>query len=130
MNTAHTDFHNTHNENGSEKVDTTPVAISIPFERPEPLHIRNRRIILQYLAEQAANNPETMEEMDDFDCGEEDFQYAFEEHFDHMERLYLAEKERREALAREQSASSDGVSGGEGVQPSDSGHDNNLRNEN
>lgn len=130
MNTAHTDFHNTHNENGSEKVDTTPVAISIPFERPEPLHIRNRRIILQYLAEQAANNPETMEEMDDFDCGEEDFQYAFEEHFDHMERLYLAEKERREALARQQSASSDGVSGPEGVQPSNPGHDNNLRNEN
>lgn len=102
MNTAHTDFHGMVNENGSEKVDTTPVAISIPFERPEPLHLRNRRIILQYLAEQAANDPETMEEMDDFDCGEEDFQYAFEEHFDHMEKLYLAEKARREALANQQ----------------------------
>lgn len=87
------------NVDGSEKVDTSPVSIGIPFERLEPIHMRTRRLIAQYLAEQAANNPETMEEMDDFDCGEEDFQYAFEEHFDHMEKLYLAEKARRDALA-------------------------------
>lgn len=99
MVTPKEDYEKYLNSDGSEKVNTTPISIAVPFERLEPIHLRTRRLIAQYLAEQAANNPETMEEMDDFDCGEEDFQYAFEEHFDHMEKLYLAEKARRDALA-------------------------------
>lgn len=99
MKTLKEDYEKYLNIDGSEKVDTTPISIGIPFERLEPIHLRTRRLIAQYLAEQAANSPETMEEMDDFDCGEEDFQYVFEEHFDHMEKLYLAEKARRDALA-------------------------------
>ena len=100
MNTPKEDYEKYLNTDGSEKVDTTPISIGVPFERLEPIHMRTRRLIAQYLAEQAANAPETLEEMDDFDCGDDDgFQYAFEEHFDHMERLYLAEKARRDALA-------------------------------
>lgn len=113
------------NVDGSEKVDTSPVSIGIPFERLEPIHMRTRRLIAQYLAEQVANTPETMEEMDDFDCGEEDFQYAFEEHFDHMEKLYLAEKARRDALAHASDPSavdSDRVPSGERSEGTNAGN--------
>lgn len=125
MNTPKEDYEKYLNFDGSEKVDTIPVSIGVPFERLEPIHIRTRRLVAQYLAEQAANNPETMEEMDDFDCGEEDFQYAFEEHFDHMEKLYLAEKARRDALAHasDSSAGDSGrVQSGENVQSPDAGN--------
>ena len=114
------------NEDGSEKVDTMPISIGVPFERLEPIHLRTRRLIAQYLAEQAANEPETLEEMDDFDCGDDDgFQYAFEEHFDHMEKLYLAEKARRDALAHASDSpagDSGRVQSGENVQSSDAGN--------
>lgn len=125
MVTPKEDYEKYLNSDGSEKIDTTPISIGVPFERLEPIHLRTRRLIAQYLAEQAANNPETMEEMDDFDCGEEDFQYAFEEHFDHMERLYLAEKARRDALAHaDDSAAGDSgrVQSGKDVQSSDAGN--------
>lgn len=111
MNTPKTDYEQMLNEDGSEKVDITPLSIAVPFQQLEPVHLRTRRIVAQFLAEQMANNPETAAEMDDFDCGEEDFQYAFEEHFDHMEQLYLAEKARRESLAHASDPSS-GDSGG------------------
>lgn len=125
MVTPKEDYEKYLNSDGSEKIDTTPISIGVPFERLEPIHLRTRRLIAQYLAEQAANNPETMEEMDDFDCGEEDFQYAFEEHFDHMEKLYLAEKARRDALAHasdSSSAESDGMQSGKDVQSPDAGN--------
>ena len=126
MNTLKEDYEKYLNPDGSEKVDTTPVSIGVPFERIEPIHMRTRRLIAQYLAEQAANAPETLEEMDDFDCGDDDgFQYAFEEHFDHMEKLYLAEKARRDALAHaDDSAAGDSgrVPSGEVVQSPDAGN--------
>lgn len=112
------------NVDGSEKVDTSPVSIGIPFERLEPIHMRTRRLIAQFLAEQAANRPESLEEMDDFDLGEEDYQYAFEEHFDHMERLYLEEKARRDALAHASDPSfSDGVQSGKKPEGTNAGND-------
>lgn len=126
MNTPKTDYAKMLNEDGSEKVDVTPLSIAVPFQQLEPVHLRTRRIVAQFLAEQAANNPETEAEMDDFDCGDDDgFQYAFEEHFDHMEKLYLAEKARRDALAHaDDSAVGDAgrVQFGEDVQSSDAGH--------
>ena len=124
MNTPKEDYQKYLNTDGSEKVDTTPVAIGIPFTRLEPIHMRTRRLIAQFLAEQAANRPESLEEMDDFDLGEEDYQYAFEEHFDHMERLYLEEKARRDALAHASDPSlSDGVQSGKKPEGTNAGND-------
>ena len=126
MNTPKTDYEKMLNEDGSEKVDTTPLSIAVPFQQLEPVHLRTRRIVAQFLAEQMANNPETEAEMDDFDCGDDDgFQYAFEEHFDHMEKLYLAEKARRDALAHASSgAPSDpvGVQSGEKSEGTNAGN--------
>lgn len=123
MNTPKEDYEKYLNTDGSEKVNTTPVSIGVPFERLEPIHMRTRRLIAQFLAEQAANQPESLEEMDDFDLGEEDFQYAFEEHFDHMEKFYLAEKARRDALAHASDSSvSGGVQSGEKSDGTDAGN--------
>lgn len=53
---------------GREVLDQTPVAIPVPFTRPEPLHLRLRRIVEQYHREMAdANDYETFEDADDFD---------------------------------------------------------------
>ena len=39
------------NDLGEEVLDQTPVAVPIPFTRPEPLHLRLRRMIEQFYAE-------------------------------------------------------------------------------
>lgn len=75
--------------NGREHFDQTPVAYPIHFNRPEPLHIRIRRMILEQMAEsQSYNDYDTAEEADNFDVDEDDqfssSKYEMEDDFDHM----------------------------------------------
>ena len=56
---------------GREWLDQTPVEIPIPFTRPEPIHLRLRRIVEQYHQEMRdANEYESFQDADDFDVGD------------------------------------------------------------
>lgn len=58
-------------DKGREVLDLTPVEIPVPFERPEPLHLRIRRIVLEQLSRQAqSEGEETFADFEDF--GEDD----------------------------------------------------------
>lgn len=53
---------------GREVLDQTPVAITVPFNRPEPLHMRIRRMVERYHQEMKDSQEyETFEDADDFD---------------------------------------------------------------
>lgn len=71
------------NEKGQEVLDPTPIAFKVPFNRPEPLHQRIRRMIL--LAQQEAGPDfETEEDANDFDVPDDpnpDPTSPWEEHF-------------------------------------------------
>lgn len=54
------------NDKGQEVLDNTPISIPVPFTRPEPLHLRIRRMILLAQRE-AGEGYETEEEANDFD---------------------------------------------------------------
>jgi hypothetical protein len=81
-------------ENGREVLDQTPVSIPIPFTRPEPIHLRLRRIVEQYHQEMKdAAEYESFEDADDFDVGDgapsyEDRPSEYEQDFmPHAERI-------------------------------------------
>ena len=62
-------------DSGREILDQTPIAFPVGFGRPEPLHLRIRRMVEQYHAEMRdAAEYETFEDADDFDVddGEND----------------------------------------------------------
>lgn len=65
---------------GREILDPTPVEIPVPFERPEPLHLRIRRIVLEQLSRQAqAEGEETFADFEDFGEDEdEEFSSPYE----------------------------------------------------
>lgn len=71
------------NEHGHEILDQTPVDIPFKVSRPEPIHLRLRRIAEQIYAERTAAGEqlETLEEANDFDVPEEDaiFSTPYEE---------------------------------------------------
>lgn len=75
------------NDLGEEVLDQTPVAVPIPFTRPEPLHLRLRRMIEQFYAEaRQKDDYETFEDADDFDVADgaasyEDAPSEYEAHF-------------------------------------------------
>jgi hypothetical protein len=75
------------NESGHEVLDATPASVSIPFRRPEPIHLRLRRMIMQY-SQQQHEGHESFEDADDFAVGDpadfEDSRTPYEEHFDHI----------------------------------------------
>ena len=53
---------------GREVLDQTPISFPLAFTRPEPLHLRIRRMVEQYHAEMRdAAEYETFEDADDFD---------------------------------------------------------------
>lgn len=54
------------NDKGQEVLDNTPISMTVPFNRPEPLHLRIRRMILLAQRE-AGEGYETEEEANDFD---------------------------------------------------------------
>lgn len=74
-------------EFGREVLDQTPVAITVPFTRPEPLHLRIRRMVEMYHQEMKDSHEyETFEDADDFDVEDgvpswEDFPSAYEQNF-------------------------------------------------
>lgn len=56
-----------------ETLDPTPVSIPIGWSRPESLHDKIKRLVNYQLDEQAQEKGyETIEEADDFDCGDDD----------------------------------------------------------
>lgn len=58
-------------EHGREWLDQTPVEIPIPFTRPEPIHLRLRRMVERYHQEMKdANEYETFDDADDFEVGD------------------------------------------------------------
>lgn len=55
-------------EFGREVLDDTPIAFPVGFQRPEPLHMRIRRMVEQYHREmQEKDEYETFADADDFD---------------------------------------------------------------
>lgn len=63
-------------ENGREIPNPTPVAVPFPVDRPEPIHLRVRRLVLESINSMAAGpDIETIDEANDFDCPEEDAVY-------------------------------------------------------
>lgn len=62
---------------GREVLDLTPVEIPVPFERPEPLHLRIRRIVLEQLSRQAqAEGEETFADFEDFGEDEDGTEFS------------------------------------------------------
>lgn len=58
-------------EFGREVLDQTPRAISVPFTRPEPIHIRLRRLVEQYHREMLEKDEyESFADADDFDVAD------------------------------------------------------------
>lgn len=75
-------------ENGRETLDQTPVAYPIKFQRPTPIHIRIRNMILAQMEESRSYTEyDTAEEADNFDLGDDDMPdspYTLEDDFDHI----------------------------------------------
>lgn len=84
------------NEKGKEVFDQTPVSCPIHFDRPEPLHLRIRRQIIQAMADMSQSTEyDTPEEADDFsmpDVPEFSSPYEMEDDFDHINQ-YSAQNE-------------------------------------
>lgn len=61
-------------EYGREILDQTPIAIPFDYERPEPIHLRLRRMVEQYHREV---NPEfeTLDDANDFEIPEDPSSY-------------------------------------------------------
>lgn len=58
-------------EKGREVLDQTPRAIPVPFTRPEPIHLRLRRLVEQYHREMAEKDEyESFADADDFDVAD------------------------------------------------------------
>lgn len=53
-------------ENGREILDQTPVSLPLNYDRPEPLHLRIRRMILEATATQNGDDVETIDDANDF----------------------------------------------------------------
>lgn len=54
-------------ENGREILDQTPVSLPLHYDRPEPLHMRIRRMILEATAAQKGDDVETLDDANDFE---------------------------------------------------------------
>lgn len=67
---------------GQEVFDQTPVSYPLHFDRPTPLHVRIRNMILQASLEAHDNDMETIEEANDFsmpDIDDENWNSPYEE---------------------------------------------------
>ena len=54
-------------EFGREILDQTPVSLPIHYDRPEPIHQRIRRLVLEAMAAQNGEDTETLEDANDFE---------------------------------------------------------------
>lgn len=80
-------------ENGRETMDQTPVAYPLHFSRPEPLHLRIRRLILEQMQESMSyTEVDTAEEADDFSTPDDDEMpgtpYEMEDDFDNINSAF------------------------------------------
>lgn len=60
---------------GREILDQTPIALPLNFDRPEPIHLRMRRMIEEYYRSLDPNNYETIEEANDFEIPDDPSSY-------------------------------------------------------
>lgn len=74
----------TFDEKGREILDQTPVALPLHFDRPEPIHMRIRRMILQEL--HGSDEPYDPAEENDFDVFDRE---SFEDTLSPAEQYYL-----------------------------------------
>ena len=74
----------TFDERGREILDQTPVALPLHYDRPEPLHLRIRRMIMDEL--HGSNEPYDPAEENDFDVDESS---SFEDQLSPAEQYYL-----------------------------------------
>lgn len=104
-------------EHGREWLDQTPIECPVPYDRPEPIHLRLRRIVEQYHREmQDAGEYESFEDADDFNVGDgapcyEDKPTEYEQDFmPHAERIKKMFPEQKTAPKEQPSpAAPDGV---------------------
>lgn len=54
-------------EFGREILDQTPVSLPIHYDRPEPIHLQIRRMVLEAMAAQTGKDVETLEDANDFE---------------------------------------------------------------
>lgn len=54
-------------EFGREILDQTPVSLPLHYNKPEPIHQRVRRLVLEALAAQTGDDVETLEDANDFE---------------------------------------------------------------
>ena len=103
-------------EFGREVLDQTPVAIPVPFTRPEPIHLRLRRMVEQYHREMKdANEYETFEDADDFDV--EDGTPSYEDRPSEYEQDFMPHEERLRQMFPKQAAEGEQVSTPPAAQP-------------
>lgn len=102
---------------GREWLDQTPVEIPIPFTRPEPIHLRLRRIVERYHQEMKdAEEYESFEDADDFDVG--DGASSYEDKPTEYEQDFMPHAERIKQMFPEQSAPKpQAMPAGDGVEP-------------
>ena len=94
-------------ELGREIFDQTPMAIPVGFSRPEPIHMRLRRMVEQYHREmQDSQEYESFEDADDFDVG--DGAPSFEDAPTEYEANFMPQAESVEPVKPEQSPSDAG----------------------
>lgn len=74
----------TFDDRGREILDQTPVSLPLHYDRPEPLHLRIRRMIMEEL--HGSNEPYDPAEENDFDV---DDASSFEDQLSPSEQYYL-----------------------------------------
>ena len=83
-------------KDGKEIVDQTPVSFPIKFQRPEPIHLRIRRMILEEINKtQRDDEYETFADADDFVVPDDPSSFdsnptPYEQDFDHLSGTYGA----------------------------------------
>lgn len=83
-------------KNGREWLDQTPIECPVPFTRPEPIHLRLRRIVEQYHQEMKdASEYESFDDADDFEVG--DGAPSYEDNPSEYEQNFMPS---REAVAK------------------------------
>lgn len=86
---------------GREWLDQTPVECPVPFTRPEPIHMRLRRIVEQYHREmQDASEYESFDDADDFEVG--DGAPSYEDNPSEYEQNFMPSREVVKQLFPEQ----------------------------
>ena len=103
---------------GREWLDQTPIEIPIPFTRPEPIHLRIRRIVERYHQEMRdADEYESFEDADDFNVG--DGAPSYEDNPTEYEQNFMPSREAVAKLFPEQQPApkQQTTSAADGVEP-------------